>query len=131
MATCAIDQIVVAVLVPFEIVGAIDNTFAAADEAQGLAVRAEFAILVLVVEHGQPLAHVVTSGRSNRHVNAIADHVIESLHKSGVSRVRVEGMPNCDWVLIDAGDVIVHIFRPEVRAFYNLEKMWAREPAQA
>ncbi len=73
---------------------------------------------------------VVTSGRSNRHVSAIADHVIESLHKSGVSRVRVEGMPNCDWVLIDAGDVIVHIFRPEVRAFYNLEKMWAREPAQ-
>ena len=74
---------------------------------------------------------VVTSGRSNRHVNAIADHVIESLHKSGSPRVRVEGLPNCDWVLIDAGDVILHIFRPEVRAFYNLEKMWARAPAQA
>jgi ribosome-associated protein len=74
---------------------------------------------------------VVTSGRSNRHVNAIADHVIEGLHKSGVSRVRVEGMPNCEWVLIDAGDVILHIFRPEVRAFYNLEKMWMRSPAQA
>ena len=74
---------------------------------------------------------VVTSGRSNRHVKAIADHVIDSLHKSGISRVRVEGMANCDWVLIDAGDVIVHIFRPEVRAFYNLEKMWMREPAQA
>jgi ribosome-associated protein len=73
---------------------------------------------------------VVTSGRSNRHVNAIADHVIESLHKSGAPRVRVEGMPNCDWVLIDAGDVILHIFRPEVRSFYNLEKMWARGPAQ-
>jgi ribosome-associated protein len=72
---------------------------------------------------------VVTSGRSNRHVNAIADHVIENLHKGGVPRVRVEGMPNCDWVLIDAGDVILHIFRPEVRAFYNLEKMWARSPA--
>ncbi len=43
--------------------------------------------------------------------------------------VRVEGMPHCDWVLIDAGDVIVHVFRPEVRAFYNLEKMWARGPA--
>jgi ribosome-associated protein len=69
---------------------------------------------------------VVTSGRSNRHVNAIADHVVESLHKGGVSRVRVEGLPNCDWVLIDAGDVILHIFRPEVRSFYNLEKMWAR-----
>jgi ribosome-associated protein len=68
---------------------------------------------------------VVTSGRSNRHVSAIAEHVIESVHKSGSPRVRVEGMPNCDWVLIDAGDVILHIFRPEVRAFYNLEKMWA------
>jgi ribosome-associated protein len=74
---------------------------------------------------------VVTSGRSNRHVSAIAEHVIESLHKSGSPRVRVEGMPNCDWVLIDAGDVILHIFRPEVRAFYNLEKMWSRAPAQA
>ncbi len=73
---------------------------------------------------------VVTSGRSNRHVSAIADHVIESLHKSGLARVRVEGMPNCDWVLIDAGDVILHIFRPEVRSFYNLEKMWARGRAE-
>jgi ribosome-associated protein len=73
---------------------------------------------------------VVTSGRSNRHVNAIADHVIESLHKSGSPRVRVEGLPNCDWVLIDAGDVILHIFRPEVRTFYNLEKMWSRAPSQ-
>jgi ribosome-associated protein len=69
---------------------------------------------------------VVTSGRSSRHVSAIAEHVIENLHKDGAMRVRVEGMPHCDWVLIDAGDVILHIFRPEVRAFYNLEKMWAR-----
>jgi ribosome-associated protein len=68
---------------------------------------------------------VVTSGRSNRHVGAVADHLLEDLGKSGVSDVRVEGMPHCDWVLIDAGDVIVHVFRPEVRAFYNLEKMWA------
>ena len=69
---------------------------------------------------------VVTSGRSNRQVGAIADRVLEDLHKAGVPDVRVEGMPHCDWVLIDAGDVIVHDFRPEVRAFYNLEKMWAR-----
>src|SRR5438477_6157400 len=69
---------------------------------------------------------VVTSGRSNRQVGAIADRVLEDLHKAGVPDVRVEGMPHCDWVLIDAGDVIVHVFRPEVRAFYNLEKMWAR-----
>jgi ribosome-associated protein len=68
---------------------------------------------------------VVTSGRSNRHVGAVADHVLEDLEKAGACDVRVEGMPHCDWVLIDAGDVIVHVFRPEVRAFYNLEKMWA------
>jgi ribosome-associated protein len=67
---------------------------------------------------------VVTSGRSNRHVGAVADNVLEDLHKAGVGQVRVEGMPHCDWVLIDAGDVIVHVFRPVVRAFYNLEKMW-------
>ena len=68
---------------------------------------------------------VVTSGRSNRHVGAVADRVIQSLKRAGATGVRVEGMPHCDWVLIDAGDVIVHVFRPEVRAFYNLEKMWA------
>lgn len=70
-------------------------------------------------------AMVVASGRSNRHVGAIADNVVEHLHKAGLRDVRVEGMRQCDWVLIDAGDVIVHIFRPEVREFYNLEKMWA------
>jgi ribosome-associated protein len=69
---------------------------------------------------------VVTSGRSNRHVGSLADRVLEDLCEAGLTGVRVEGMPHCDWVLIDAGDVIVHVFRPEVRAFYNLEKMWAR-----
>jgi ribosome-associated protein len=68
---------------------------------------------------------VVTSGRSNRHVGSVADRVVENLEAAGVSGIRVEGTPHCDWVLIDAGDVIVHVFRPEVRAFYNLEKMWA------
>jgi ribosome-associated protein len=71
---------------------------------------------------------VVTSGRSNRQVGAIADHLLKDLAQAGVHGVRVEGMPHCDWVLIDAGDLIVHVFRPEVRAFYNLEKMWARGP---
>jgi ribosome-associated protein len=66
---------------------------------------------------------VVSSGRSNRHVGSVADRVIEDLRKVGV-HAQVEGMPHCDWVLIDAGDVIVHVFRPEVRDFYNLEKMW-------
>ena len=70
-------------------------------------------------------AMVVTSGRSNRHVGAVADRVVQDLKRAGVTGIRVEGMPHCDWVLIDAGDVIVHVFRPEVRAFYNLEKMWA------
>ena len=67
---------------------------------------------------------VVTSGRSNRHVGSVADRVVEDLNKAGCKGLRVEGMPHCDWVLIDAGDVIVHVFRPEVRDFYNLEKMW-------
>ena len=68
---------------------------------------------------------VVTSGRSQRHVGAVADHVVKDLKAAGVTGVRVEGMRQADWVLIDAGDVIVHVFRPEVREFYNLEKMWA------
>lgn len=67
---------------------------------------------------------VVTSGRSNRHVGAIADQLSRSLKKAGHGKVNVEGLPHCDWVLIDPGSVIVHIFRPEVREFYNLEKMW-------
>jgi ribosome-associated protein len=76
-------------------------------------------------------AMIVTSGRSNRHVGAIADHVIEALKEQGRKDLRVEGMPHCDWVLIDAGDVIVHVFRPEVRHFYNLEKMWGGDrPAE-
>lgn len=67
---------------------------------------------------------IVASGRSDRHVGAIADQVAEKLKEAGYTRVRVEGQQQCDWVLVDAGDVIVHIFRPEVREFYNLEKMW-------
>lgn len=76
-------------------------------------------------------AMVVTTGRSNRHVSAIADQVIEELKTQGYRNLRVEGQPHCDWVLIDAGDVILHVFRPEVRSFYNLEKMWgADRPAE-
>jgi len=68
---------------------------------------------------------VVASGRSNRHVGAIADQLVEKLKTAGHRDLRVEGMPQCDWVLVDAGDVVVHIFRPEVRSFYNLEKLWS------
>jgi ribosome-associated protein len=67
---------------------------------------------------------IVATGRSTVHVGAIADKVIKACKSAGVVAPRVEGLPHCDWVLVDAGDVIVHIFRPEVRQFYNLEKMW-------
>jgi ribosome-associated protein len=70
-------------------------------------------------------AMVVASGRSNRHVGAIADQLMQKLKEKGFRDLRIEGMPQCDWVLVDAGDVVVHIFRPEVRSFYNLEKLWS------
>ncbi|MFN3521091.1 MAG: ribosome silencing factor [Phenylobacterium sp.] len=71
---------------------------------------------------------IVASGRSHRHVGAMADHLLRTLKEHGYGKARVEGMPHCDWVLIDAGDVIVHLFRPEVRSFYNIEKIWSVEP---
>ena len=71
---------------------------------------------------------VIASGTSERQVSAMADHLRENLKKGGLKAVNVEGMPQCDWVLIDAGDIIVHLFRPEVRSFYGLEKLWADTP---
>jgi len=70
-------------------------------------------------------AMVVASGRSQRHVGAMADKVMRRLKDAGLGRVKVEGATACDWVLIDAEDVIVHLFRPEVREFYNLERVWS------
>ncbi|HKJ62153.1 MAG TPA: ribosome silencing factor [Hyphomicrobiales bacterium] len=70
---------------------------------------------------------VIASGRSQRHVGAIAEQIRDAFKKAGCRELRVEGLPACDWVLIDSGDVIVHIFRPEVREFYNLEKMWSAD----
>jgi len=67
---------------------------------------------------------VVASGGSDRHVGAIAEQVQRKLKDAAHVRARVEGLEACDWVLIDTGDIIVHVFRPEVRDFYNLEKMW-------
>ena len=67
---------------------------------------------------------VIASGRSDRQVLALADRVAEAVKKSGLSIIGIEGKPQGDWVLIDAGDAIIHIFRPEVRTYYNLEKMW-------
>ncbi|MGH6677266.1 MAG: ribosome silencing factor [Xanthobacteraceae bacterium] len=80
--------------------------------------------------HGKtPLADtmIIATGRSNVHVGAIAERVIQGIKDAGLGSPRVEGLPHCDWVLVDAGDVLVHLFRPEVRQFYNLEKMWGRD----
>ncbi len=68
---------------------------------------------------------VVATGRSQRHVSSCAQHIVEKLKDAGSPAISVEGMESGDWVLIDAGDVVVHLFRPEIRDFYNLEKMWA------
>lgn len=70
---------------------------------------------------------VVASGRSQRHVGALASKVVERLKEAGMKGISVEGANACDWVLIDARDVIVHLFRPEVRDFYNLERVWSEE----
>lgn len=74
---------------------------------------------------------VIASGRSNRHVGALADHLLRALKEEGHGNAKVEGLQAADWVLIDAGDVIVHLFRPEVRSFYDLEKMWGGAPGTA
>jgi ribosome-associated protein len=68
---------------------------------------------------------VVASGRNARQITAMADHLATKLKAEGARAVSIEGLKTCEWVLIDCGDIIVHLFRPEVRSFYNLEKMWA------
>jgi len=74
---------------------------------------------------------VIASGRSSRQVASMAQKLVERIKRETGRTARVEGLPVADWVLIDAGDVIVHLFRPEVRSFYNLERMWAFEEGQA
>lgn len=74
---------------------------------------------------------VIASGRSTRQVGAMADHLATRLKEQGAEQIRIQGVAQGDWVLIDAGDIIVHLFRPEIRAFYNLEKMWGTDmPAE-
>jgi len=68
---------------------------------------------------------LIASGTSRRHVGSLADAVVEALEKAGYKNIPVEGKDACDWVLVDAGNVIVHIFTPEARQYYNLEKMWS------
>lgn len=67
---------------------------------------------------------VIATGRSQRQVSALAERLLSALKNGGYGRASAEGLTHGDWVLIDAGDVIVHLFRPEVRGYYNLEKMW-------
>lgn len=74
---------------------------------------------------------IIASGRSSRHVAAMADKISSRIKQEGMGYPRLEGLPTADWVLIDAGDVIVHLFRPEVRSFYNLERMWGGENLNA
>lgn len=69
-------------------------------------------------------AMIIATGGSDRHVNALAERIVSKLKDLRLKTPRVEGMPVCDWVLIDTGDIIIHLFRPEVRGFYNLEKLW-------
>lgn len=88
-------------------------------------------IVLIDLKGKSPMADsmIVASGRSHRHVGALADHLLRTLKDQGLGRSKVEGLPHCDWVLIDAGDVIIHLFRPEVRVFYNIEKIWAVDSA--
>ncbi len=93
--------------------------------------KAEQTVAIDIVGKSSLADHmVVTSGRSNRHVAAVADQIVRALREGGFGKPRIEGLPHADWVLVDGGDVIVHIFRPEVREFYNIEKMWQAEFAE-
>lgn len=70
---------------------------------------------------------IVVSGTSSRHVVSMAEKLCERLHARGTGGIRTEGMAQANWVVVDAGDVIIHLFRPEVREFYNIEKMWSMD----
>ncbi|MEM9738766.1 MAG: ribosome silencing factor [Pseudomonadota bacterium] len=89
-------------------------------------------VLLLDLEGKSTIADhmIIASGRSGRHVAALAEHVQRKIKELGGQRARVEGLPNADWVLIDTGDLIVHLFRPEVRDFYDLERIWAGPAGQ-
>ncbi len=130
--TIALDADSAALRAPLEIVtpaekparSAVETILATLDEA-----KAEDIVDIDVTGKTSLADHmVVASGRSHRHVGAIADQVLKDLKEGGHGNARVEGLPQCDWVLIDAGDVILHVFRPEVRSFYNIEKMWTADP---
>ncbi len=70
---------------------------------------------------------VIATGLADRQISAMATHLEEKLHQAGIKRVRIEGAGGSDWVLIDAGDIVIHLFKPEARSLYALEKMWGAE----
>lgn len=67
---------------------------------------------------------IIASGRASRQIAAIADHLRKAFEELGVRRIRIEGLPQGNWVLVDAGDIVVHLFRPEVRRFYAFDEIW-------
>lgn len=85
--------------------------------------------MVLSLENKSTIADymIIATGTSQRQVGAMAEHLMEKLKAAGIRTAHVEGKTQGDWVLLDAGDVVVHLFRPEIRALYNLEKLWGRE----
>ena len=87
-------------------------------------------IVSIQLSEGSALADymIIASGTSSRHVNGLARKLQEKLHKNDIRDIKTEGLAKCDWVVVDVGDVIVHLFRPEVREFYNIEKMWSHPP---
>ncbi len=98
------------------IVGSLEDDKAEDVVALDLAGRASFADRM-----------VVATGLADRQISAMATHLEEKLHEAGVKRVRVEGAGGSDWVLIDAGDIVIHLFKPDARALYGLEKMWGAD----
>jgi ribosome-associated protein len=74
---------------------------------------------------------VIATGTSSRHVSAMAEKLRERLEARGVEQIKIEGLNQSDWVVLDAGDVIVHLFRPEVRSFYNIERMWGVQQTES
>ncbi len=86
-------------------------------------------IVCVDLSNGSALADYmfIATGTSSRHVSALARKLKDNLQLKNVKGISIEGLSQCDWVVMDAGDVIVHLFRPEVREFYNIEKMWCAE----
>ncbi len=74
---------------------------------------------------------VIATGQSSRHVGAMTDHLLETFRKNGLRGAKVEGRSRGDWILLDAGDIVIHLFRPEVREFYKLEKLWSHDIPEA